>query len=68
MMKPVDFARVGIKGGAHFTDELPAVMAILGDLLVGPSLSDLRQDFGTTGNHACWHIGLNRMLNACLAF
>jgi hypothetical protein len=48
MMKPVDFARAGIEGGAHFTDELPAVMAILGDPFVGPSLDDLREDFRTT--------------------
>jgi hypothetical protein len=52
MMKPVDFARVGIEGSVHFTDELPAVMAILSDSLGGPSLGDLREDFGTMGNHA----------------
>jgi hypothetical protein len=48
MMKPVDFARVGIEGGAHFTDELPAMMAILGNPLVESSLGNLRENFGTT--------------------
>jgi hypothetical protein len=63
MMKPVDFARVGIEGGTHFTDELPAVMSILGDPLVGFSLGYLREDFGTTGNHASWHIGHRESLH-----
>jgi hypothetical protein len=48
MMKPVDFVWVGIEGGAHFMDERPVVMVILGDPFVGPSLGDLREDFGTT--------------------
>jgi hypothetical protein len=38
-------------------------MAILGDPFVRPSLGDMREDFGTTGNRACLHIGHREALH-----